>query len=442
MTNHNVLYVLLIGTVLTSFFSSIQSTLTRIMDPNEYDTLLTSLVASFSNVNSEIIIFSLIIIAAIIVIFRKELAMLDVLTLGKEQAVNLGVDYDRCIRRLLLAVTLCIAVATAMVGPISFLGLIIANISRQLLKTYRHTQLIAGAALMGVIALIGGQFIVERVFVYSIPISVFITVAGGIYFLYLILKGITVMQISHIIKKYDEKTVVNDVSFSLPKGKVTSLIGPNGAGKSTVMSIISRLIAADNGSVVIEKKDINKWNSKELSKHLAILTQTNNIQMKLTVEELVAFGRFPHSGGRLNSKDKEMIDKAIDYMELETFRERFIDELSGGQRQRVYIAMVIAQDTEYVLLDEPTNNLDIYHASNLMKIVRRLCDELGKTVILVLHEINYAAFYSDYICAFKDGRVAKFGTVDEVMTKEVLSEIYNVDFEIMNIQGRPLSIYY
>ena len=164
--------------------------------------------------------------------------------------------------------------------------------------------------------------------------------------------------------------------------------------------------------------------------------------MKLTVEELVAFGRFPHSGGRLNSKDKEMIDKAIDYMELETFRERFIDELSGGQRQRAYIAMVIAQDTEYVLLDEPTNNLDIYHASNLMKIVRRLCDELGKTVILVLHEINYAAFYSDYICAFKDGRVAKFGTVDEVMTKEVLSEIYNVDFEIMNIQGRPLSIYY
>ncbi len=189
MTGHNVLYVLLVGTVLTSFFSSIQSTLTRVMDPNEYDTLLTSLVASFSNINSEIIIFLVIILALIGVIFRKELALLDVITLGKEQAINLGVDYDRCIRRLLLAVTLCIAVATAMVGPISFLGLIIANISRQLLKTYRHTQLIAGAALMGVIALIGGQFIVERVFVYSIPISVFITVAGGIYFLYLILKG-------------------------------------------------------------------------------------------------------------------------------------------------------------------------------------------------------------------------------------------------------------
>ena len=133
MTGHNVLYVLLVGTVLTSFFSSIQSTLTRVMDPNEYDTLLTSLVASFSNINSEIIIFSVIILALIGVIFRKELALLDVITLGKEQAINLGVDYDRCIRRLLLAVTLCIAVATAMVGPISFLGLIIANISRQLL---------------------------------------------------------------------------------------------------------------------------------------------------------------------------------------------------------------------------------------------------------------------------------------------------------------------
>ena len=143
----------------------------------------------FSNVNSEIIIFSLIIIAAIIVMFRKELAMLDVLTLGKEQAVNLGVDYDRCIRRLLLAVTLCISVATAMVGPISFLGLIIANLSRQMLKTYRHTQLILGAALFGMIGLILGQLIVERVFVYAIPVSVFITVGGGIYFLYLLLAG-------------------------------------------------------------------------------------------------------------------------------------------------------------------------------------------------------------------------------------------------------------
>ena len=186
-TRHNVLYVLLIGTVLSSFFSSIQTTLTRIMDPNEYDTLLTTLVASFSNVNSEIILLSILLLAAVIFVLRKDLMLLDVLTLGKEQAINLGVDYDRSIRRLLLGVTLCIAVATAMVGPISFLGLIIANLARQFLKTYRHPQLILGSALFGMIVLVGGQLLVEHVFTYSIPVSVFITVGGGIYFLYLLL---------------------------------------------------------------------------------------------------------------------------------------------------------------------------------------------------------------------------------------------------------------
>ena len=186
-THYNVLYVLLIGTVLTSFFGSIQSTLTRIMDPNEYDSLLTTLVASFSNVNGEIIAFALAVLAALVFALRKDLALLDVITLGKAQAVNLGVDYDRCIRRLLLGVTLAIAVATAVVGPISFMGLIVANLSRQLLKTYRHSQLIAGSALFGMLILVAGQLIVEHVYTYAIPISVFITVGGGLYFLYLLL---------------------------------------------------------------------------------------------------------------------------------------------------------------------------------------------------------------------------------------------------------------
>ena len=250
------------------------------------------------------------------------------------------------------------------------------------------------------------------------------------------------MNIQELTKTYDGKTVVDSVSFEIPKGKVLSLIGPNGAGKSTVMGMISRLIARDEGMVDFHGKDIGKWKSRELSKKLAILTQSNQIQMKLTVQELVAFGRFPYSGNRITKEDQEIIDQAIAYMELEEMRDRFIDELSGGQRQRAMIAMVIAQDTDYVLLDEPTNNLDIYHAANMMKIVRRLCDELGKTVVLVLHEINYAAFYSDYICAFVDGRIAKFGTVEEVMTKENLSQIYQVDFEIQMVKGRPLAIYY
>lgn len=184
-TNYNVLYVLLIGTVLTSFFGSIQSTLTRIMDPNEYDSLLSTLVASFSNVNAEIIVFSLVVLALLIVALRKDLALLDVLTLGKEQAINLGVDYDKSVRRLLLGVTLAIAVATAVVGPTSFMGLIIANLSRQLLKTFRHSQLIAGSALFGMIILVAGQLIVEHVYTYAIPISVFITVRGFLLRLHL-----------------------------------------------------------------------------------------------------------------------------------------------------------------------------------------------------------------------------------------------------------------
>ena len=234
------------------------------------------------------------------------------------------------------------------------------------------------------------------------------------------------MKVQGLKKNYGKSTVVDNVSFEIHKGMVTSFIGPNGAGKSTVIGMISRLVAKDQGLISFHGKELEKWNSKELAKHLAILTQSNQIQMKLTVEELVTFGRFPHCGGRLSGEDEGKISQAITYMELDEFRNRFIDELSGGQRQRAYIAMVIAQDTEYVLLDEPTNNLDIYHAANLMKIVRRLCDELGKTVIMVLHEINYAAFYSDYICAFKEGRIKKYGTVKEVYQMNTILKLEHI----------------
>ena len=186
-TGNHVLYVLLIGTVLSSFFGSIQSTMIRVMDPNEYDTLLTTLVADFNNINMEVITFSLIILIVLVIFLRKDLVLLDVITLGKNQAINLGVDYDRTIRRLLLGVVLCIAVATAMVGPISFIGLIIANLSRQLLKTHRHIHLITGSVLMGMIAMIAGQMISQHLFSYAVPISTFITIGGGIYFLYLLL---------------------------------------------------------------------------------------------------------------------------------------------------------------------------------------------------------------------------------------------------------------
>lgn len=249
-------------------------------------------------------------------------------------------------------------------------------------------------------------------------------------------------EIHNLEKTYDDKTVVDNVSIKLPRGKVIALIGPNGAGKSTVLGMASRLMPATRGRILFEGKELGDWNNRELAKRLAILTQSNNVQMKLTVRELVAFGRFPHSGSNLTAEDWEIVDRSIDYMALNDFSERFIDEMSGGQRQRAFIAMVLAQDTDCIMLDEPTNNLDIYHATQMMKLVRRLCDELGKTVILVLHEINLAAFYCDLICAFKDGRVAAYGLVEEVMTPERLEAIYDVPFEIHRIAGRPLAIYH
>ena len=186
-TGGNVLYVLLIGTVLTTFFSSMQNSLTRIMDPNEYDALLNSLVASFTNVNAACIIPGIMLLALLAWWLRRDLSILDVISLGREQAISLGVDYETTLRRLMVGVALCIAVATALVGPLSFLGLITANVARQMFTTYRHTYLIAGASLVGMLVLAAGQFIVEHVMVYSVPVSVFVTIGGGIYFLYLIL---------------------------------------------------------------------------------------------------------------------------------------------------------------------------------------------------------------------------------------------------------------
>lgn len=250
------------------------------------------------------------------------------------------------------------------------------------------------------------------------------------------------MHVRDLTKSYGDTLVVDHVDIDFPEGRLTAMIGPNGAGKSTIMGMISRLTERDGGSVELMGRDILQWRSKDLARQLAILTQSNNVSMKLTVQDLVSLGRFPYSGNHLTREDAAKVAESISYMELQGLEHRFIDELSGGQRQRAFIAMVIAQDTRYVLLDEPTNSLDITYASRTMQTVRRLCDELGKTVIVVLHEINFAAFYADYICALVDGRVHTFGTVEEVMTKELLSEVYQVEFEIMRVKGKPLSIYY
>ncbi|WP_334292075.1 iron ABC transporter ATP-binding protein [Defluviitalea phaphyphila] len=250
------------------------------------------------------------------------------------------------------------------------------------------------------------------------------------------------MEAKKLVKKYGDNKVVNDVSFKLKKGKITSFIGPNGAGKSTILSIISRIIGKDEGEVFIDGKEISSWDTKELAKKVAILKQSNHINIRLTVRDLISFGRFPYSGGKLTSKDWELVDEAIRYMKLEDIQDRYLDQLSGGQRQRAYIAMVIAQDTEYILLDEPLNNLDMKHSVDIMKTLRRLVDELGKTVAIVIHDINFASCYSDYIVILKNGKIAKEGEVKEIIKREILEDIYDIGFDIYDIKNNKICVYY
>ncbi len=247
---------------------------------------------------------------------------------------------------------------------------------------------------------------------------------------------------SEVTKTYGATSVVDGVSLTLPSGGVTSIIGPNGAGKSTFLSMVSRLMAMDKGTVTVDGLDVTNTPSDVLARRLSILRQENHMTARLTVRDLVSFGRYPHSKGRLTVDDKRHIEEAITYLNLTDLSERFLDELSGGQRQRAFVAMVLCQDTDYVLLDEPLNNLDMKHAMGMMKLLRRAANELGKTVVLVLHDINFASWYSDYIVAMKEGRVVNQGPAKLMINPAVLSDIYDMDIKVHEIGGQRISLYY
>ncbi len=250
------------------------------------------------------------------------------------------------------------------------------------------------------------------------------------------------IKISGLGKRYGHTVVVDGVSLEIPAGGLTAIIGPNGAGKSTVLSMVSRLLPASSGSVLVDGIDVMHGDTKALAKRLAILRQDNHLPLRLTVRDLVAFGRFPHSGGRLTLADKEHVERAIGWLNLGELAERFLDELSGGQRQRAFVAMVLCQDTDYVLLDEPLNNLDMRHAVDMMGILRRAADDLGKTVVLVLHDINFASCYTDRIIAMRDGRLAHYGTPQEIIRPEVLSPLYQLDIAVHEVGGQRICTYY
>ncbi len=250
------------------------------------------------------------------------------------------------------------------------------------------------------------------------------------------------IEVKNVSKKYRDVCVLKNVTTSLPEGKLVAFIGSNGAGKSTMINIISRLIEATDGEVIIDGKELHCWDSRELAKTLTILGQTLHTPTRLTVEELVRFGRFPHSGGRLTETDMQKTEEALAFTQIADLRHCYLDELSGGQRQMAYIAMAFAQDTKYVFLDEPLNNLDMSRAALIMKLLKTLVYEQGKTVYIVIHDINFVSFYADYVVAFRRGVLCHEGATEEIIRPDVLRDIYDMEIAVESYRNKNICIYY
>lgn len=250
------------------------------------------------------------------------------------------------------------------------------------------------------------------------------------------------ISLTDVTMTYGDLTVLGPVTLDIPSGGVTALVGPNGAGKSTLLTIIGRLATATAGRVTVGGHDVTTTPGRTLARIVSILRQENHFVTRLTVRELVGFGRFPHSQGRLTADDHAKIDEAIAFLDLTELSGRYLDQLSGGQRQRAYVAMVLAQDTDYILLDEPLNNLDMKHAVAMMGQLRRAADELGKTIVIVVHDINFAAAYADRIVALSEGRVVHVGTPGDLMTSTTLEEVFGTPVEVRRDGPYPLAVYY
>ncbi|MCG3858468.1 MULTISPECIES: ATP-binding cassette domain-containing protein [unclassified Psychrobacter] len=248
-------------------------------------------------------------------------------------------------------------------------------------------------------------------------------------------------NISHHIGK---QQILHDITLSLPTAQVIALIGPNGAGKSTLFSVMARLQPLQSGQVSFavdnEERDIVSCQARTLAKTVAMLGQDNHVQGRLRVHELLMFGRYPYHQGQPTADDQQKVQEILERFELEPLAERFLSTLSGGQRQRVLIAMIVCQDTPYLLLDEPLNNLDMYHAGRLMRELRQLSHNQQKTVVIVLHDINQAAQFADTVVTMKAGEVTAVGRPADVITKETMKDLYNVDVTVLNHQGRPVIV--
>ncbi|MBF0698938.1 ATP-binding cassette domain-containing protein [Streptococcus danieliae] len=249
------------------------------------------------------------------------------------------------------------------------------------------------------------------------------------------------IDIQNLHKSYCNRPILEDINLTISQGCFTAFIGPNGAGKSSLLRILCRLDKCNQGRLVLKGQELQAWGSQELAQELTLLQQRLNIQSRLTVHDLVIFGRYPYHQGRPRPEDETRVQEVLDYLDISDLSDRFIDQLSGGQLQRALIGMVLAQDTELILLDEPLNNLDLKQSIAMMDLLRRLVDELGKTIVMVVHDINLASQYVDEMVALKDGHIFHRGPTEEVMLKPILDELYDMDLTLTTVQGRTLCTY-
>ncbi|MCL2865702.1 MAG: ATP-binding cassette domain-containing protein [Lachnospiraceae bacterium] len=253
---------------------------------------------------------------------------------------------------------------------------------------------------------------------------------------------IEIKNISQSYSRRGRKKTLKNINFVVPEKAITAMVGANGAGKSTLLGVMANIVPAQAGEVLLAGEDITKIKPSDVAKKIAFLRQTQQLSVKITINDLVEYGRFPHCGGRLQEIDKQKVEEALGYMNLLDLRDCYLNELSGGQRQRAFIAMVLAQDTPYIFLDEPLNNLDIKYSVEMMKTIRMMVDELGKTVIVVLHDINFAAAYANYVVAMKDGEIVQEGKQEEIISKGVLDTVFDHDFNIVRHDGRSVCLYF
>lgn len=249
-----------------------------------------------------------------------------------------------------------------------------------------------------------------------------------------------VFDIKGLTFSYGTNEVIKGLDLSIKQGKVTTLIGANGCGKSTLFNLITKNLRPNSGEIRLEGKDISQVKLKDFARQVAIVHQYNTAPADISVEKLVAFGRTPYHGfGSLSNseEDEEKIMRALEITNTEKLKDKAVAQLSGGQKQRVWIAMALAQDTKILFLDEPTTYLDIRYQLQILKLVRKLNEEYGMTVIMVLHDINQSLYYSDEIVAMKDGRMTAQGKPEEIITSELIKNVYDVELGISAVNGKP-----